>query len=414
MPGLTHALKDDFVLFDHYLDGRADHPVGVAISGGGDSVALLYRLAEWGRRPLHVFCVDHGINPLSGQWTDSAARHAEAAGADFTALRWSGEKPVTGLAAAARTARHALLAEAARQADIRVLCLAHTADDIAEARLMRAQGSSVGAPAVWSPSPAWPQGRDIFLFRPLLRQRRDDLRAWLRGRNIGWIEDPANDNPASLRARARKALAGQAVPADVTPRPVRPHVIMASPLADLGLLPFDPKDLPHEAALRLLSAAAVCAGGRDRLPRRDSLERALEAIRSGKTATLAGARIENSMIIRDFGDIGRNGQPELALEAGQETVWDGRFVLETRRDAVARPSGAVRSALSERDRAALSRLPAVLRTVVPTIDFGEGPLLAWPGTDDHCGTVRSRCLVLPRFNAATGAVTRVSDLATDV
>ena len=44
-------------------------PVGVAVSGGGDSLALLCLLAAWGRRPLHVFCVDHGIHPDSAMWT---------------------------------------------------------------------------------------------------------------------------------------------------------------------------------------------------------------------------------------------------------------------------------------------------------------------------------------------------------
>ncbi|MBW8733769.1 MAG: tRNA lysidine(34) synthetase TilS [Asticcacaulis sp.] len=206
MPGLTAA----FSLFDHYLDGRADHPVGVAVSGGGDSVALLYWLAEWGRRPLHVFCVDHGLNPSSSQWTQGVARHAENVGAAFTALSWTGEKPTTGLSAAARSARHALLADAARAAGVGVLCLGHTADDIAEARLMRAAGSSVGRPTLWSPSPAWPQGRGVFLFRPLLSQRREALRTWLKSKGLSWIDDPANDNTASLRARIRLYVPGDA------------------------------------------------------------------------------------------------------------------------------------------------------------------------------------------------------------
>ena len=417
MPGLTPELTDVFALFDHYLDGRADHPVGVAVSGGGDSVALLYQLAEWGRRPLHVFSVDHGINPLSGQWTAGVARHAQAAGAKFTALRWAGEKPSTGVSAAARTARHALLADAARAAGVRVLCLAHTADDITEARLMRAQGSSVGAPALWSPSPAWPEGRGVFLFRPLLERRRADLRAWLRSRDLAWIDDPANDNPASLRARARKTLAGQADTTAVGSVPSMPDVTMPSPLGAAGLIRLDSerlRALPQETALRIVSAAAVCAGGRDRLPRRDSVERALDALRSGNIATLCGARIASGVVVRDFGDIGRNGQPELELEAGREAVWDGRFVLRAARSCTVRSSGDVRSGLPEADRAVLRTMPARLRTVLPTVDFGRGPVLASSLTGDHCGTVSAECLVMPRFLAATGAVTRESDLAGDV
>jgi len=417
VPGLRLGLTDTFRLFDHYLDGRADHPVGVAVSGGGDSVALLYLLADWGKRPLHVFCVDHGINRLSGEWTDSVARHAAALDAPFTALAWTGEKPATGLAAAARSARHALLACAARAAGMSVLCLAHTADDIAEAAIMRAEGSSVGSPTIWSPSPVWPEGRGVFLFRPLLDRRREALRAWLRERTLSWIDDPANDNPASLRARARRTVAGQAEFAAADPIPPLPNIVVPTPFDAFGLVRLDREgllDLPHETAVRLLAAAAVSAGGRDRLPRRGSLDRALDAVRTGKTLTLAGARVENGQFVRDFGDIGRNGQPEVQLDAGRETVWDGRFVLRASKSGVIRPSGAVRGALNDKDRAGLMALPAALRTVLPTVDFGQGPVLALPMCGDHCGTESAHCLVLPRFCSATGAVTRESDLATDV
>jgi len=417
VPGLTPNLTGIFRTFDRYLDGRADHPVGVAVSGGGDSVALLYLLAAWGRRSLHVFCVDHGINPSSAEWTAGVARHAAAAGARFSALHWTGDKPATGLSAAARSARHALLAQAARAAGIGVLCLAHTADDIVEAAIMRAEGSSVGAPAIWSPSPVWPEGRDVFLFRPLLVVRRSALRDWLRARNLAWIDDPANDNPASLRARARRLVAGQAEIASADPAPSAPDIIVPTPFETLGLIRLD-RDrllgLPPKTASRVLAAAAVSAGGRDRLPRRDSVARALDAVRAGKTVTLAGARIESETIVRDFGDIGRNGQPELRLEAGRETVWDGRFALFPARDGVVRPSGTVRGALAEADRSALLALPARLRAVLPAVDFGQGPVLALPLSGDHCGTESTRCLVLPRFRAATGAVTRESDLSTDV
>ena len=69
---------------------------------------------------------------------------------------------------------------------------------------MRAAGSTLGRLRDSAPSPVWPEGREVFLFRPLLDVRRAELRALLRGRGLDWIDDPANADPRSLRARVRR------------------------------------------------------------------------------------------------------------------------------------------------------------------------------------------------------------------
>ncbi|ESQ75548.1 tRNA lysidine(34) synthetase TilS [Asticcacaulis sp. AC402] len=401
--------------FGTLLNGNGT--LGVAVSGGGDSVALLYLLAEWGRRPLHVFHVNHGIHPDSGQWAHSVAVHADRLGLAFTGLAWTGDKPATGLSAAARTARHALLADAARAAGIRVLCLAHTADDIAEAAYMRDLGSNVGSPQTWSPSPAWPQGRGVFLCRPLLGHSRAGLRDFLRARNLTWIDDPANDNPLSLRARARQALAGQAPePARQGKRVMRAEVegLLHDPegWAALGLLRFDAeafRRLPREAALHLLVTAAVCAGGGDRLPRGPSVERLYGAMSDGQAHTLAGARIRQTRgiihVFREAGDIGRHGPPR------QEAVWDGRFEFD--QTVVVTATGHDRSRLDEVGNAFLRTLPAQLRASLPMVT-GAGPHLAVPlygvSGQKHNETVTTTCWVLPRFRASACRVSCETDL----
>ena len=110
-------------------------------------MALLSIASRWARehgRRLVVITVDHGLNPASPGWSRLCARAAPAAGADWIERRWEGVKPATGLTAAARSARHALIADAAREAGARVILLAHTADDIAEADWMREHGSTLG------------------------------------------------------------------------------------------------------------------------------------------------------------------------------------------------------------------------------------------------------------------------------
>src|SRR5690606_36099049 len=139
-------------------------------------------------------------------WARQCGDVAERLGVAFQALRWDGAKPASGLPAAARAARHALLADAARDAGARVILLGHTGDDLIEAAAMRAEGSTVSDPSEWAPSPAWPQGRGVFLLRPMLAVRRAEIRDWLRARDESWIDDPANEDQRFARARARSTL----------------------------------------------------------------------------------------------------------------------------------------------------------------------------------------------------------------
>lgn len=416
------CIQDKFPEFAARLDG--DGPVGVAVSGGGDSVALLYALAAWGKRPLEVFCVDHGLNPLSAQWTQSVADHAARVGAGFTALHWQGDKPATGLAAAARLARHRLLAEAARGKGVSVLCLAHTADDIAEAEAMRAQGSNVGAPRGWSPSPVWPEGRDIFLYRPFLDVRREALRDYLRGIGADWIEDPANESPQSLRARTRRALRGQAGAGGaperemITTDEMRAVLHAPEPLGSLGMIAlragaFDA--LPRETALRLLAAAAVCAGGGDKLPKAEKVAALLANLPAGKALTLCGARLRRAddliTISREAGDIGRNRAGARLLNGTDEAVWDGRFVIRSPQAGEIVAAATVRGELSDGDRAWLLTLPEALRDSQPVLvsrgqkDNQNKGLLTNPALGQNAHSdIGITCLVLPRLYAAMGLI----------
>ncbi|OYW79895.1 MAG: tRNA lysidine(34) synthetase TilS, partial [Asticcacaulis sp. 32-58-5] len=188
-------LHDIFDGFERYLTPDSAKPLGVAVSGGGDSVSLLCLLHLWGRRRLEVFSVNHGLNPQGADWCEGVRKLTGRLGHGFTQLDWIGDKPVTGIQAVARQARHGLMADAARSKGIKVICLGHNRDDGIEARLMRDMGSNVSAPDIWSPSPVWPQGRGVFIFRPLLNVPRQVLRDWLTAIGVSWVDDPANDNP---------------------------------------------------------------------------------------------------------------------------------------------------------------------------------------------------------------------------
>ena len=308
---------------------HTSQPLAVALSGGGDSVALLRLAADWAARngrPLLALTVDHGLHPDSPAWTDFAAERAQESGAVVRTLKWEGDKPAAGLPAAARAARHALLATAAREAGATVILLGHTADDVSETERMRAgDAAGIGRLREWAPSPAWPEGRGVMLLRPMLGLRRADLRTWLAARGDIWLDDPANEDRRFARVRARQdgdgarregpsanrdaALAAQADPVEAGP-----DASLRIPLSAL---------LDRPTALRLLAIAAVCAGGGHRPPRSLQVERALVGLEGGEVAGLCGARLERRgghvMVSLEPGERRRNPRPNV------DGVVDGRF-----------------------------------------------------------------------------------------
>ncbi len=393
------------------LNGADRPPICLALSGGGDSMALLHLAKGWadgaGRRLL-ALTVDHGLQPASADWTRFAAERARRLGVPQLGLRWSGEKPAAGLPAAARAARHALLAEAARSAGARVVLLAHTADDLIEADLMRAMGASAPSPRQWSPSPAWPEGRGVFLLRPLLAHRRADLRALLAALGESWIEDPANDDPRYARTLARRRLGGcersAAAPPDLAP-PAGWETIaegrggeLVAPRAVLSAGP---------AGRRLIGTLALCAAGTTRPPAAASLGRIAARLAVGDfTASLAGARIEargeRVVFCRETGERVRGGLRPVTLPPG-DSVFDGRFLVRTSvpgRRAVPLRGLAAQLPPFQRDR--LRAIGPAARGALPAIVAPSGevscPVLA-PGDE-----VFARPLTLARLHAALGVI----------
>lgn len=387
-------------VLDRRLEPDLSRPLVVALSGGGDSLALLQLTAEWARsrrRPLLALTVDHRLHPDSEDWTKRARQMAERAGADWQGLAWTGEKPFTGVSAAAREARHALIAEAARVAGAHVVLMAHTADDRAEADWMRERGSTLGQLREWAPSPAWPEGRGLMLLRPLLETSRADLRAWLSSRRESWIEDPANESLASLRVQARVALGG------AQPEPLDDDGPPAEGLKVEAGVVTAPVGTPW------LSAVLTCAAGAAGPVRADRL--AALAARLGTCeplqATLSGAVLgSDGRSLTVTREPGRAPPLDLPLEPGEVQVWDGRWTVETMEPGwIVGLADGRRSRLSRDDRAWLDRLPAIARAGHPVLFRGDGssPVLA-------SDAVRVRDLVADRLRLTTGGAPREADL----
>ncbi|MGA0603969.1 tRNA lysidine(34) synthetase TilS [Caulobacter sp. KR2-114] len=422
-----HPAGDLAPVLDARLQRGVDAPLIVAVSGGGDSLALLLMTAAWaaaaGRR-LIAATVDHRLQAAGADWTRWCAQRAAALGLAHRSLAWDGEKPAAGLPAAARRARHALLAELARREGAGVVMMGHTADDGLEAAAMRAAGSTTPSPREWAPSPAWPEGRGVFVLRPLLAWRRADLRAWLSAGGETWIDDPANADPRFARARARAALSGCGARSPIKrPSPLAGEGGPRSgsdegwvdPGADFPTLALSDRE---DGALvfrrgtldrHSLAAAVLSASGGVRPPPGAAVDRLAARLAKGEAfvASLAGARLmaadDRIVIAREAGEFRRRGAPVLALPAGETRIWDGRFALTAAGpDLVARPLGGLATRLSAQETKALQAVPAAARAALPAVVDGEGqvscPILA------QAGSVGAESLVAARFLAAVGAI----------
>ena len=181
----------------------------LAVSGGPDSVAMLWLAARWRRALKHgprlvAVTVDHQLRPEAGREAADVKRLARQLGIEHRILRWRGAKPETGLPAAARAARYALLLEAARRCGAAHILTAHTRDDQAETLMMRmARGSGIaglGAMARQSPR------EGAVVVRPLLDVSKARLLATLDKAGISYALDPTNQDAKYTRPRFRALM----------------------------------------------------------------------------------------------------------------------------------------------------------------------------------------------------------------
>jgi len=408
---------------DRRLDPAARAPIALALSGGGDSMALMDLTLAWaksrGRRVL-ALTVDHGLNPDSAAWTAFAGAAAFAAGAEWRSLAWTGDKPSSGLPAAARLARHRLLADAAREAGASVLLLGHTADDIAESALMRAHSPAHGYLHEWSPSPVWPQGRGLFCLRPLLGVSRSALRDQLQARRLGWLDDPANDNLSFARPRARAALAVQGRSVPPARFPAAQALTELAGIAEIGeegqisLALAALASIDAACAKRFIGMAAICASGHTAPPRGEALQRLFQRIGQGGdfVCSLAGARIaaegDRLRFMREAGEMRRAALAPLRLHAGQTAVWDGRLEISAGVDLTVMPLAGCAARLSKADQAWLAARQAALRPSLPALFHGETMRLPAPF---GAGPAYARALAGPRLLAACGLITHERDIS---
>jgi tRNA(Ile)-lysidine synthase len=192
-----------------FADWKAAPAIVLAVSGGPDSVALMWLAARWRRTlargpRLVAVTVDHGLRAEARAEARDVKRLARALDLPHRTMRWTGAKPKTGLPAAARAARYRLLAQAARASGATHILTAHTRDDQAETLLMRLlRGSGIAGLAAM----ARQSERDgVLLARPFLHVSKSQLIATLKKAKLGFADDPTNRDLNFARPRIRTLM----------------------------------------------------------------------------------------------------------------------------------------------------------------------------------------------------------------
>ena len=181
--------------------------IGLAVSGGGDSIAMLTLASEWAeakKKVIKVVTVNHNLRTEAKEEAIFTRKFVNKLGHNHTILEWKRLADVGNLQAEASFARKKLISNWAKLNNIRTVLVAHTLNDQVETILMRfARGSGVDG-LVGMKKILNLQG--ICWFRPLLTISRDDLRNFLKIKKLKWIEDPTNQDRKYLRVRARDAI----------------------------------------------------------------------------------------------------------------------------------------------------------------------------------------------------------------
>jgi tRNA(Ile)-lysidine synthase len=323
----------------------------VAVSGGGDSVALMHLLAGFAKArklpPPVVLTVDHGLRKSSAADAKKVAAWARALGLKAHVLAWRGDKPRAGIEAAAREARYRLMGAWLVKHGLTGLHVAHTLDEQAETFLLRlARGSGLDGLAAMRAAAPWPVAgfETLRLYRPLLGIGRAELRAHLQSLGQAWLEDPMNDEAAFDRIKMRKAAAvlaeagltaariaaaaahlGRARAALET---VTAAVLERAARAVAGGVLLDPAAIaaaPREVGLRALSAVLMAVSGQVYRPRFEGLERLFDRIGSGELGggvTLHGCHIAPAPKTHRAGGLHLLlVRPESPRKTGSSTAW---------------------------------------------------------------------------------------------
>ena len=413
---MSLTVKITAPIFEKLSDLKEEYgfnELGLAVSGGSDSLAMLYICNDWAKEnkvKLHCLTVDHKLRSESAKEAELVANHCSGLGINHEIVEWKHEGNISGnLSDSARSARYKLIDKWRKE--LSFVLVGHTKNDQIETFFMNLKrGSGIEGLRGMPLSLERPEG--YFILRPLIHTSRESLQQFLREKNINWVNDPSNYNENFERISQRKtweilkskgfsesrielsvAHMRRAHDALKQMLPVHFKQIGKQELTDL-LWDYNAFiALPEEFKLRLISAAVMWNGNLHYRPRFKAVLDILENIKEKKTTVLGGTlfyhHVGKIRVTTEFQSIKDN-----AVNCILGSLW--RNVWEVKREikgAYIMPIGIDgNNQLSKQQRI---MMPYRSRIIQPGIFLKEKLLLA-PTLDSESSAYLSFCGI--KFN----------------
>ncbi|GEO87298.1 MULTISPECIES: tRNA lysidine(34) synthetase TilS [Alphaproteobacteria] len=314
-----------------------------AVSGGSDSTGLLialHRAVSQHDCPHSIAAatVDHALRPESTAEARTVASLCASLDIPHRIVTWQGDKPSTGISAAARQARYRLLSTAADELGATAMVTGHTADDQYETIAMRAARATQDNLGLSGMAAATLYDRRIWVLRPFLAVRRAAIRDYLSEAGIGWVDDPSNVDPHYERVRIR--LGHGARPSTPENNAAERRRELSSAAASLVgrcatlhagclvSLSADARNAAPQVLRHTLATLATIAGGRTYRPSAAAMDQLMQLVASGSPGrmTLSGAlvqlRRDDIYIMREVRDVLPRD-----VAAQSSLLWDGRYLI---------------------------------------------------------------------------------------
>ncbi|MGN6670918.1 MAG: tRNA lysidine(34) synthetase TilS [Candidatus Nucleicultricaceae bacterium] len=338
------SIRTHLTPFKEILTGHK--PFAVAVSGGSDSLALVYAILKFyptARAFMHTLTFDHQLRFGSGAEAAQVKKWMDGLGVDHTTLSWEGLKPTTDIMKRARIARYHALESWMQAHKVEHLFLAHHLDDVLETlcmRLLKKTGAE-GLDALWQER----KFGSMTYVRPFLGLQKKELQHFLKKEGAPWIEDPSNQNTTFARPLVRLILKNERLKKFLSEH--QPKFIHFATLSrrlrktltdrlvcrhSYGYLSLDAEmieKLPHALVLDLIRHLIQDFRRLDYPPKRSQVETLLKRIEKG--GTLKGCDIQRYkgkiLLMREW-----SHAQEVLLPVGKkgEVQWDGQFNITFR------------------------------------------------------------------------------------